>query len=233
MVRHGLSRPRRLAVAAAVGVMATLACQPLAFAHVSVSPDTAEPGEPSMLSFGVPNERDDATTTRLEVTFPADHPLSSVTPQSMPGWQITVHKEPMDKPAGAGDEMDNQTVSSIVWEGGSIPADTFTNFTVRIGKMPDTGQLSFKALQTYSDGQVVRWIDLMQPGQPEPEHPAPTVTIAKAAAPAESTSDSDPVARILGGVGIAAGVAAAGVAFTRRRAAPVDQAVPEREKARL
>jgi uncharacterized protein YcnI len=215
----GRSGPRRLAIAGAVGVAATLAFPPAALAHVSVTPETTDSGKSATIAFRVPDERDDATTTRVEVTFPTDHPLVSAMPQAVPGWTVTVQKQTLDKPVDSGDGMASTIVSSIVWEGGQIAPDTFQSFPVYIGKMPsDASTLTFKALQTYSDGKVERWIDLPTPGGPEPEHPAPTVTVTAvqpAAVTAESTSDT--TARVLGGAGLVAGLGAAALAAWGRR----------------
>lgn len=218
---HGLSWPRRLLVAACAGTAATFVSFPLASAHVAVSPDTVQPGKAALLSFRVPAERDDAATTRLEVTFPADRPLSSVTPEALPGWTIEVRRQPAAVPAGMDAGMDDDKsegpVSSISWTGGAVPAGTFQDFPVRVGELPDSGTLTFTAVQTYSDGQVVHWSDPMRQGQPEPEHPAPSVTITPPpAAPPASTSDT--AARVLGGAGVLVGAAGIGVALTRRRA---------------
>jgi hypothetical protein len=61
-----------------------------------------------------------------------------------------------------------------------IKPHEFQEFDVSLGPLPQTNQLVFKALQTYSDSDVVRWID--EPaGGAEPEHPAPTLKLAKAA----------------------------------------------------
>lgn len=38
--------------------------------------------------------------------------------------------------------------------------------------------MTFKALQTYSDGEVVRWIETSEPGQAEPAKPAPVLHLA-------------------------------------------------------
>ena len=58
-----------------------------AFAHVSVQPQgEAAKGGYATINFKVPNERDNASTTKLEVNFPTDHPLASVMPQPVPGW---------------------------------------------------------------------------------------------------------------------------------------------------
>ena len=49
------------------------------------------------------------------------------------------------------------------------------------GPLPDdTDELVFKALQTYSSGEVVSWIDETPEGGAEPEHPAPVVHLVAA-----------------------------------------------------
>jgi len=214
--------PSRLFAAGAMGIVATLASQPAAFAHVSITPGTVEPGAPAVIAFRVPNESDTASTVRLEVAFPADAPLASATPQAVPGWTITVRKQALDKPVHTATGTSGEQVQSIVWEGGQLTPGTFGEFPVRVGAMPSTpGALTFKTLQTYSDGTVSRWIEATEPGQPEPEHPAPTVTIAAAPVAEESTSDTAALA--LGGSGLGVGLAALAVAVWGRR-------FPAREK---
>jgi uncharacterized protein YcnI len=225
-------RAPRLAVAALAGVAVTLACPPVAAGHVSATPDTVAAGEPATISFRVPNERDDATTVRLEVLFPAQPVISSATPENLPGWHIGVHEQ---MAAGGGAGMAGKPVTSIVWEGGTVAAGTFQEFPVRIGELPAGGTLAFQALQTYSDGQVVRWADPARPGEPEPEHPAPVVTVAPVAANDES--DVDGLARALGGAALGAALVAVGVAWFRGRARggrpEVAAGTPEREDVRL
>jgi hypothetical protein len=85
----------------------------------------------------------------------------------------------------------------------------------------------FKAAQTYSDGQVVTWDQDPGSGGQEPEHPAPTLRLVKAAAATApraasvtSPSSDDGTARLLGGLGLAAGIIGAGVGtygLTRKR----------------
>ncbi|WP_020416431.1 YcnI family protein [Amycolatopsis sp. ATCC 39116] len=200
---------------------------PAAWAHVSVSPDTAEPGERATVSFRVPNERDDATTVRLEVRFPEDKPLASVTPQTVPGWSVSVTTTELPQPVATEHGTISEAVTAIVWEGGRIPVGTYQDFPVSIAS-PPAGTLILKTLQTYSDGQVVRWIDVPQAGQAEPEHPAPTLSVAPPSAPA---STSDTTARVLGGAGLAVGLVALGWAAIRRKMpAP---AADERETIRV
>jgi uncharacterized protein len=88
--------------------------------------------------------------------------------------------------------------------------------------------LTFKALQTYQGGEVVRWI-----GPPDAEDPAPTVTLTAAEeaadpapvpAPAAADDDDDGpsdglaiAALVVGALGLLAGVAA--LVTARRRPA--------------
>ena len=62
---------RSALVAAVVGGL-TLALAAPASAHVTVNPNTATPGSYSKVTFRVPNEKDSANTTKLEVNLPAD-----------------------------------------------------------------------------------------------------------------------------------------------------------------
>ena len=66
----------RRAVAVTAGAAAlTLGLALPALAHVTINPGSAEKGGFTKIAFRVPNERDKASTTKLEVTIPADHPL--------------------------------------------------------------------------------------------------------------------------------------------------------------
>ncbi|MDQ4104983.1 MAG: YcnI family protein [Actinomycetota bacterium] len=172
-------RLARLVVAAsAVCVVALLALVGVASAHVTVNPRTAEQGGFTKVSFRVPNERDTAATTQLEVNFPTEDPIAFVSTRAVPGWTSTVQKTKLEQPITTGEGQITETVSSITWTGGEIAPGTFEEFDVSLGPMPtDTDQLIFKALQTYDNGEVVRWIDTAAPGAPEPEHPAPVLKL--------------------------------------------------------
>ncbi|WP_198681274.1 YcnI family copper-binding membrane protein [Lentzea terrae] len=192
-----------------------------ASAHVTVSPGTAEPGGFARVVFRVPNERADASTTRLEVSFPADHRFGSVSVQPVPGWTATTSKEKPATPAESGEHASGEVVTGIVWEGGAIQPGQFQEFGVSMGRLPKTNtKLVFKAVQTYSSGEVVRWIDVQQDGGPRPEHPAPTLSVAAApvaAAPAAPAAGTDTLGRVLGGAGLLAGLIALWLAVTARR----------------
>ena len=175
---------RPLAAAAAAGGALVLLAGPAA-AHVSVSAPEAEPGGFATLTFSVPNERSDASTTKVQVTMPEDAPLAFVSVEPVPGWTVDVQKSPLDQPIDAEGEEVTEAVSSVTWSGGTIGDGQFQQFVISAGPLPgDADSLAFPAIQTYSDGQEVRWIEDTPPGGEEPEHPAPVLELAAA-------SDSD------------------------------------------
>ncbi|MFD6494218.1 YcnI family protein [Streptomyces sp. NPDC060188] len=238
---------------AAVGTVAASAVLVLsaapAFAHVSVSPDgAAAKGGYAVVNFKVPNERDDASTTKLEVNLPADHPLASVMPQPVQGWNVEVTKSKLAKPVTLHGEKIDEAVTKVTWtaDGKGIRPGFFQKFPLSVGALPeDTDQLVFKAIQTYDNKEVVRWIEPQKEGAEEPENPAPVLALSAAtedhhgSAGAEDASDteksedtakdtdqaaassdsSDTTARVLGVVGIVVGAlgAAYGVFAGRRR----------------
>ncbi|MFD9584427.1 YcnI family protein [Streptomyces sp. NPDC059980] len=238
---------------AAVGTVAASAVLVLsaapAFAHVSVSPDgAAAKGGYAVVNFKVPNERDDASTTKLEVNLPTDHPLASVMPQPVQGWYVQVTKSKLDKPVTLHGEKIDEAVTKVTWtaDGKGIQPGFFQKFPLSVGALPeDTDQLVFKAIQTYDNKDVVRWIEPQKEGAEEPENPAPVLALSAAtedhhgSAGAEDASDteksdgaakgtdqaaasadsSDTTARVLGVVGIVVGAlgVAYGVFANRRR----------------
>jgi periplasmic copper chaperone A len=135
-----------------------------AFAHVSVTPEQAAKGSTATLTFRVPNEKDGATTTKVEIFLPEDHPVTTLTAQPVDGWTE----------ATSGTASASWTADA----GAGIPPDGAQSFVITVGPLPsDSDSYVFKALQTYSDGEVVRWIELTPPGGPEPDLPAPTLTL--------------------------------------------------------
>jgi uncharacterized protein len=233
---------RRLARAAGVlaaGAVAVVVTALPASAHVTVSPSTATAGSSVQLSFNVPTESDTASTTKLAVQFPTDAPIASVEVQPKAGWTYAVTTGAPSHPVTTddGDKID-QVVNQITWTAApgsaGIKPGEFDTFVVSAGPLPaDVSSVSFKALQTYSDGSVVPWIDITQPGKPEPAHPAPTLALtagsdaAGTASPASAgstatASKSDGTARGLGVAGLVVGAlglvtGGLGLAAARRR----------------
>ena len=183
-----VSRARLLRRAAVVGT-ATAAALLLfagpALAHITVTPDSVPAGSTDVLTFHVPNEEAHADTVKLDIQIPTNHPIAQFLVQPVPGWTFTVKNVTLAKPIVTDDGSFSQAVSEVIWSGGRILPGQFQSFTISADPMP-TGesQVAFKAIQTYSNGDVVRWIDLRQPGQPDPAHPAPVVTLTTARTPA-------------------------------------------------
>jgi uncharacterized protein YcnI len=177
-----------LSVVLALGVVVLVAGP--AAAHVTIDPGSARKGSTTKFSFQVPNEKDNASTVGLEVTFPSDHPIASVSVLEKAGWSFSIEKQPLPKPIKSpfGGEV-TEAVSKITWTGGQIQPGAFDLFTVRAGPLPkNVNQLEFQASQTYSDGEVVQWIEPTVKGGDEPEHPAPVLKLTKASG--ESGGDS-------------------------------------------
>jgi periplasmic copper chaperone A len=247
------TRSRALLFAAALGGTFLLGAGP-ASAHVSVTPATAEPGaEATELSFSIPNERSDATTTSIELAFPADQPLALAAVRPMTGWRAQVTKRKLTTALQSDDGPVTEAVSKIVWSGGSIGDGEYQDFEVKIGPLPENPTaMVFKVLQTYSDGSVVRWIDLTPASGAEPEHPAPVLEVraataagqsvpaaaprSKTPAAATSATSTDWTTRGLAGAALLIALAGAALAVRGRKVShlepsPVEVPAPRRPKA--
>ena len=168
----------RIKFLAAFGLIAlTLAAAGPATAHVTVDPASAPRGGEATLRFRVPNEEAGANTTQVEIDIPTDHPLLGVDVEPVTGWSIDVTNQSLNPPVQTDDGPVTQAVSRIVWTGAIGPGQ-FQEFPVLVQQLPkNAGQVAFKAVQTYSDGDVVRWIDPIVAGQPAPDHPTPTLAL--------------------------------------------------------
>lgn len=221
------SRAMRAAVAAAA-VSAALA--PAADAHVTVNPPESEAESFSRFAIRVPTERPDASTTKVTVRIPEG--VFFVSFQPKPGWKRTVKMAKLDQPVDLfGDEV-TERVDTVTWSGGTIRPGEFDEFGMS-ARMPEEAgkELVFPAVQTYSSGEVVRWI-----GPPDTEQPAPRVKLtpvaeeqqaaanSPAASPAPASSGGDDSSDTLAIVALVAGIAGlvaglAGLAASRRKKA--------------
>jgi uncharacterized protein YcnI len=186
---------KRVLVPAAAAALFLVATAVPASAHVTVVAPGATVGGFTKLTFRAPTEKG-VPTTKLDVTFPADAPIAFVSVKPHPGWTYAVTKGKPAVPVTAHGENITEVVTRIVWTaapGNGIKPGEFDEFEVSAGPLPDVETLTFKALQTYADGDVVRWIEDAPPGGEEPEHPAPVLHVAKAepaASPSASASAS-------------------------------------------
>jgi uncharacterized protein YcnI len=174
--------PGRLLAVAAAAAVAALGFAAPASAHVTVSSAGATQGGYAKLTFRVPNEKDAAQTVKLEVLLPPDAPIASVSVKPVPGWTAQLERTKLATPIRSGEREITEVVSKITWTaapGAAIAAGQFQEFDVSAGPLPKVDQLAFKALQTYSDNDVVRWIEIPKGGE-EPDHPAPVLKLAAA-----------------------------------------------------
>ncbi|GAA1806517.1 YcnI family protein [Luedemannella flava] len=170
------------AALAAVGAVVLATASPAA-AHVTVNAANATQGGYAKVAFRVPNERDNAGTVKLEISLPADAPVASVSLRPQAGWTATTEKTTLATPLKVHDREVKEVVSKITWtadKGVQIKPGEFQEFEASLGPLPEVDQLIFKALQTYSTGEVVRWIDEPATDGSSPEHPAPVLKLAKA-----------------------------------------------------
>ncbi|MFJ3192704.1 YcnI family protein [Streptomyces griseoviridis] len=232
--------PRRAGAVVVLAAAAVVAAAGAASAHVTVHPESYPEGATDgVLTFRVPNEEDTASTTEVRVFLPTDHPVLGVLVSPRDGWRAKVTTSKLRTPVKTDDGTLTDAVSEITWTGGRIGAGRYEDFDVAFGQLPDNArQLTFKTLQTYSDGKTVRWIEEAAPGDDEPENSAPVLRLnAKPGAPggtsaAGTTADgtatasgarsaaSDSTARGLGVAGLVVGVlglVAAGFAVLRGR----------------
>lgn len=183
---------RAAATLATAGLL--LAVPVAAQAHVKISPDTAAAGSYATLNFRVPTEKANASTTKVEVDLPTEHPFTYAAYQPVPGWSAKVTTSALPVPVKTEDGTITKAPTKIVWtasKGAAIKPGQFQQFPVSVGVVPDVPPVSFTAIQTYSDGSVVKWDEPTRAGKAEPEHPAPVLTIG-AAADASATLSSAP-----------------------------------------
>jgi uncharacterized protein YcnI len=152
-----------------------------AVAHVSVHADEAVQGGSAEIAFRVPTESDTASTVAVRVAFPADAPIAEVAVLPLAGWTNRVTRTAPAGPVPSGHEEEvSEVVSEVEWHaaGPGVKPGEYQVFRIAAGLLPKTDRMVFKVVQTYDDGQVMRWIDVPVKGQPEPAHPAPVLALA-------------------------------------------------------
>ncbi|SCE77318.1 Uncharacterized protein YcnI [Micromonospora coriariae] len=242
-----MTRLRRTATAATALAFTAVATAVLGFAgpasaHVTVNPTEATQGGYARVAFRVPNESDTASTTKVEVVLPENAPVGSVSTMPVPGWTVAMEKRKVDPPIEVHGSPITEAVAKLTWTAtgdAGVKPGQFQEFPVSMGPLPQVDSMVFKTLQTYSDGNVSRWIDEPAAGGEEPEHPAPVLTLAAAApsgsaapatsanaaaAPADDDDDEGEGTAVgLGIAGLVAGIAGlvlGGLAFARTRREP-------------
>jgi uncharacterized protein YcnI len=173
-----MHRRRRLgarAVTAAVALGALVA--PGAAAHVTVQPTASRPADLQRYRVIVPNEESTASTTGVDLKLAPGITFALV--EAVPGWRTKVVR-------------DGGEVSELRWSGGRVAPGGYAELHFIARNPVRVGPVAWKALQRYSDGDVVRWI-----GSANSDTPAPVTTLSEDAVPVDVVSthgESEPVA---------------------------------------
>jgi uncharacterized protein YcnI len=129
-----------------LAAVAALVVVPNAFAHAELSPPVAKAKDLQLFTLAVPTEKENATTTKVELTPPQGFGIDSFVPVSG-GWKRQVQS------SGSGEEA---VVTKVTWSGGSVP--TGEDAVFQFLASPSKAQTYvFTVRQTYSDGSVVDW----------------------------------------------------------------------------
>jgi uncharacterized protein YcnI len=146
-----------------VGVLLGIGCAALvlagtALAHAQMSPPVALDKVTQVFTLAVPTEKEDATTTTIELTPPSGFSIDSFAPS--PGWTRKVQQ------TGSGEETQ---IQKVTWSGGNTPHEEATTFQF-LASTDSAKTYSFQVRQVYSDGSVVDWT-----GPESSDTPAPTI----------------------------------------------------------
>jgi uncharacterized protein YcnI len=133
-----------------------------AFAHAEFDPDTVAAGASVTLHLSVPNEETTAATVKVELQLPTDHPLTNITINDVAGWKGSM------------------SGNVITWTGGPLKGTDTVSLDFTATTPSGVDQINFVALQTYDNGDVVRWADPDKADGSEPEHPFPRLKFGAA-----------------------------------------------------
>ena len=146
-------------------------------AHISLHPNTIPAGAFATLDVRVPGEQEGAHVTKVDVLFPAG--FVGVDYENVPGWSTKVIEAKLATPIKEDGETIDTEVSQIVWTwngpSGQVNNGQFINFPLSLAIPDDSAgrALEFRTVQTYSNGQVVHWIDPSLTA----EHPSPRINV--------------------------------------------------------
>jgi uncharacterized protein YcnI len=188
-----LVRPPLAAVRAAVAALAVvplLVWAPAAWAHAALSPPVAKTGVLQQFTLAVPTEKEDATTTDVELTVPDGVQIDSFEPET--GWTRHVNA------TGSGEEA---VVKQVTWSGGSVPSEEDAVFRFQATLTGGSKDYVFTVRQTYSDGSVVDWN-----GSESSEDPSPVIQGVSTLEGGGSSSALVIAALVIGAVGVVIGV---------------------------
>jgi uncharacterized protein YcnI len=181
-----LSRASVLLAALATGLFTSSS----AWAHAHVSPPVVKAKESQVFTLAVPTEKEDANTTKIELTPPDGFSIDSFAPAA--GWKRDVQS------TGSGEEA---VIQKVTWSGGSLPTGEATDFQF-LGRTDASKTYTFNVRQTYSDGTVVAWS-----GPESSDTPAPLVEATSSLGGGGGTSTLAVVALVVAGLALVVAIA--------------------------
>lgn len=182
-----LRRPLVVAVSVAVGLAITSS----AWAHAIMSPPVAKDKALQQFTLSVPTEKENLTTSKIELTVPAGFAIDSFEPAPA-GWKQQVQA------TGSGDSA---VVQKVTWTGGTTPTGIDSVF--RFNASTSGAKTYLLAVrQTYSDGSIVDWN-----GPESSDNPEPRIE-AVSSLGGGSSSTLSIIALVVGGAGLLVGLLA-------------------------
>ncbi|MFD6289463.1 DUF1775 domain-containing protein [Streptomyces sp. NPDC060205] len=156
---------RRAGLTGAAALTAVLALAGPAAAHAEVEADKAQAlAENVTLTFVSEAESASAGFREVRVVLPKGIAPADVSLGKAPkGWSFKA------------------TADGYVVGGPALKTGVDAEYEVKVRQLPDADEVAFKTVETYSDGEISRWIELPKDGE-EAEQPAPLLKL-KAAAP--------------------------------------------------
>jgi uncharacterized protein YcnI len=176
---------RALALAVALAALAPAG----ASAHVTISPTASRPGDLQRYRLLVPNESTDGkATTGVDVQLPKGVTFALVREEAP--WRFELVRR-------------GSAIAEVRWRGGRIPPDGYAELYLVVRNPVRAGPATFKTLQRYAGGEVVRWI-----GAADSDNPAPTVRVAEGVTPQDVVSVHGGDATAAAGAGATGGTEA-------------------------
>jgi uncharacterized protein YcnI len=165
------------AAAIVAAAIAGLAASP-GHAHITANPNEGAADQYFRTALRVPHGCKSSPTVAVRVKLPDG--VLSVKPQAKPGWTITFHKKPLEKPIeGPHGSKLTEVLESIEWRGGPLADDHFDEFGL-VMKLPaaPNSTLWFPTVQECEQG-IHRWIEIPAANQKwhELKSPAPFVRL--------------------------------------------------------
>jgi uncharacterized protein YcnI len=161
--------------AAVVGVVAALAVTGVAYAHVEVEAEPAVGGAAAVVTFSAEAVSPSSGIKSVQIILPAGLSPADVSLQSGPaGWTLT------------------PTSDGYIVAGPALPKGRDAEHAIKVKALPNQAQVVFKALVTYTDNTVDRWIEEPSTANPNPNQPAPILKLTPGPSPTPAPTTEPP-----------------------------------------